>query len=64
MSRDALKALIETNGGRNVGSISKSLNYLIAGDKMGPEKLKKATDLNIPIISEEEFMKMISGEQQ
>lgn len=59
ISRDELKTLVETNGGRNVGSISKSLNYLIAGDKMGPEKLKKATDLNIPIISEEEFMQMI-----
>lgn len=59
ISRDELKRLIELNGGRNVGSISKSLNYLIAGDKMGPEKLKKATDLNIPIISEEAFMKMI-----
>ncbi len=59
ISRDELKQLIETNGGRNVGSISKSLNYLIAGDKMGPEKLKKATDLNIQIISEEQFMEMI-----
>lgn len=59
ISRDDLKRLIEINGGRNVGSISKSLNYLIAGDKMGPEKLKKATDLNIPIISEDEFMLMI-----
>lgn len=59
ISRDALKGLVETNGGRNVGSISKSLNYLIAGDKMGPEKLKKATDLNIPIISEDDFMAMI-----
>ncbi len=59
ISRDDLKKLIESNGGRNVGSISKSLHYLIAGDKMGPEKLKKATDLNIPIISEEEFMEMI-----
>ncbi len=61
ISRDELKKLIEVNGGRNVGSISKSLNYLIAGDKMGPEKLKKATDLNIPIISEEEFMQMIKN---
>lgn len=59
MSRDELKALIEANGGRNVGSISKSLNYLLAGDKMGPEKLKKATDLNIPIISEEDFLLML-----
>ncbi len=60
ISRDELKALVENNGGRNVGSISKSLNYLIAGDKMGPEKLKKATDLNIPIISEDEFKQMIA----
>lgn len=59
ISRDDLKKMIELNGGRNVGSISKSLNYLIAGDKMGPEKLKKATDLNVPIIGEEEFMRMI-----
>ena len=59
MSREDLKKLIENNGGRNVSSISKSLDYLIAGDKMGPEKLKKATDLNIKIISEEEFLQMI-----
>lgn len=59
ISRDELKNLVETNGGRNVGSISKSLNYLIAGDKMGPEKLKKATDLKIPIISEDDFKQMI-----
>jgi DNA ligase (NAD+) len=59
ISRDDLKKLIEVNGGRNVGSISKSLDYLIAGDKMGPEKLKKATDLNIKIISEDEFRGLI-----
>jgi DNA ligase (NAD+) len=60
ISRDELKHLIEINGGRNIGSISKSLNYLIAGDKMGPEKLKKATTFNVPIITEDEFMKMIN----
>jgi DNA ligase (NAD+) len=59
MSRDELKAMVERNGGKIVGSISKSLNYLIAGDKMGPEKLKKATDLNIPMISESDLMEMI-----
>jgi DNA ligase (NAD+) len=59
ISRDDLKKLIEVNGGRNVGSISKSLDYLIAGDKMGPEKLKKATDLNIHIISEDDFRGLI-----
>jgi DNA ligase (NAD+) len=63
ISRDELKHLIEINGGRNVGSISKSLNYLIAGDKMGPEKLKKATSFNVPIISQEEFMEMINKTQ-
>lgn len=60
IDRDKLKDLIDLNGGRNVGSISKSLNYLIAGDKMGPEKLKKAMALNIPIITEEEFYQMIN----
>ncbi len=59
ISRDDLKKLIERNGGKNVGSISKSLNYLIAGDKMGPEKLKKATDLGIRMISEDEFMGLL-----
>jgi len=59
MSRDDLKKLIENNGGRNVSAISKSLDYLIAGDKMGPEKLKKAADLNIPLISEQDFLAML-----
>jgi DNA ligase (NAD+) len=61
VSRDELKQQIELHGGRNVSSISKSLNYLIAGDKMGPEKLKKATDLGIPIISETDFFSMIGS---
>lgn len=60
MSRDDLKKLIEVNGGRNIAGVSKNLNYLIAGDKMGPEKLKKATDLNIQIITEQEFLNMIN----
>jgi DNA ligase (NAD+) len=55
-----LKKLIEVNGGRNIAGVSKNLNYLIAGDKMGPEKLKKATDLNIQIITEQEFLNMIN----
>lgn len=59
ISRDELKHRIEMHGGRNVGSISKSLNYLIAGDKMGPEKLKKAESLGISLITEEEFNSMI-----
>lgn len=61
ISRDDLKKLIENNGGRNVSGVSKKLDYLIAGDKMGPEKLKKATDLGITIISEQDFMNMIGA---
>ncbi len=60
ISRDELKAIIERNGGKIVGSISKSLDYLIAGEKMGPEKLKKATDLQINIISEEDLMALLN----
>lgn len=58
-SRDELKQLIELNGGKNVGSISKNTNFVLAGDNMGPSKLEKANQLKIPIISEEEFLKMI-----
>ncbi len=60
ISRDELKAIIERNGGKIVGSISKSLDYLIAGEKMGPEKLKKATDLQIKIISEQDLMALLN----
>jgi DNA ligase (NAD+) len=59
-SRDELKQLIELHGGKNVGSISKNTNFVLAGDNMGPSKLEKANQLKIPIISEEEFLKMIS----
>ncbi|HXD94894.1 MAG TPA: NAD-dependent DNA ligase LigA [Bacteroidia bacterium] len=58
-SRDELKDLIEKNGGKNTGSISGKTNYLLAGDNMGPEKLKKAEKLGVAIITEEEFLKMI-----
>ena len=58
-SRDELKELIEANGGKIVSSISAKLNYLVAGDNMGPSKLEKAQKLNIPIISDEELMGMI-----
>lgn len=60
-SRTELKELIETNGGKNVGSISKKTDFLIAGDKMGPSKLKKATDLEITILSEDEFIALVNG---
>lgn len=61
-SRDDLKKTIEQNGGKNVGSISSKTNYVVAGENMGPEKLKKAEKLGIPILSEEDFIKMISSE--
>ncbi len=58
-SRDELKGLIEQNGGKNAGSISKKTSYVLAGENMGPSKLERAQNLNIPIISEEEFLKML-----
>jgi DNA ligase (NAD+) len=58
-SRDELKGLIEQNGGKNVSSISKKTNYVLAGENMGPSKLEKAQTLGIPIISEDEFLKML-----
>ncbi|QJD97135.1 NAD-dependent DNA ligase LigA [Mucilaginibacter robiniae] len=58
-SRDELKELIEQNGGKMLSSISAKLNYLVAGDNMGPSKLEKANKLNIPIISDEELLRMI-----
>jgi DNA ligase (NAD+) len=58
-SRDELKDIIEQNGGKILSSISPKLNYLVAGDNMGPAKLEKAQKLNIPIISDEELMGMI-----
>ena len=57
--RDEIKQLIEKHGGKNVSSISKNTDFVLAGEKMGPEKRNKAQKLNIPIISEEEFYKMI-----
>jgi DNA ligase (NAD+) len=61
-SRDDLKKAIEQNGGKNVGSISGKTSYVLAGDNMGPEKLKKAEKLGIPILSEDDFIKMIENE--
>jgi DNA ligase (NAD+) len=58
-SRDDIKKEIERNGGKNVDSISGKTNYVLAGENMGPEKLKKAEKLGIPIITEDDFIKMI-----
>ena len=60
-SRNEIKALIEQNGGKNVGSISSRTDYVLAGANMGPAKKAKAESLGIPIISEEEFEGMIGG---
>lgn len=58
-SRDEYKAIIEQNGGKNVGSISKKTTFILAGDNMGPSKLEKAQSLGVPIVSEEEFLAML-----
>jgi DNA ligase (NAD+) len=57
--RDELKEKIEKNGGKVVSSVSAKLNYLVAGDNMGPAKLEKANALGVKIISENEFIKML-----
>lgn len=62
-SRDRYKEMIEEHGGKNVGSISKKTDYVLAGENMGPAKLEKARKLSIPIISEQEFLDMIGPEQ-
>ena len=58
-SRDEYKEMIEQNGGKSVGSVSKSTSFILAGDNMGPSKLEKANKLNISIISEDEFLQML-----
>lgn len=60
-SRDDLKKAIEDNGGKVGSSISAKTDYVVAGDNMGPAKLDKATKLNIPIISEDDFMNLINN---
>lgn len=61
-SRDELKELIELHGGRNVSAVSGSVDYIVAGANMGPEKLRKAEKLGIRILSEEEFVVLLGGE--
>ncbi|PRY55383.1 DNA ligase (NAD+) [Arcticibacter pallidicorallinus] len=59
-SRDELSSMIEMNGGKILSGISGKLNYLLAGDNMGPSKLEKANKLKIPIISDEDLLKMLN----
>ena len=58
-SRDEYKEIIEKNGGKNVGSISKKTSFILAGDNMGPAKLEKANKLGVAILTEDEFLKLI-----
>ena len=60
-SRDELKELIERHGGRNLAAVSANADYLVAGAKMGPAKLKKAEKLGIRILTEEEFEELAGG---
>ena len=64
ISRDAMKALIVSHGGKNSGSISGKTTFLLAGEKPGPEKLKKAEALGVKIIDEAEFYTMIPVESK
>lgn len=59
-SRDEYKELIEKNGGKNVGSISAKTSFILAGENMGPAKLEKAHKLGIKLMSEDEFLTLIS----
>ncbi len=58
-SREEYKAMIEMNGGKNTGSISKKTSFVLAGENMGPSKLEKAKSIGVPIIGEDEFLDMI-----
>lgn len=61
-SRDQLKELIESHGGRNQSGVSANTDYLLAGDRIGPAKLNKARKLGVRIIGEEDFVRMLSGD--
>ena len=58
-AREEYKAMIEQNGGKNSSSISSATSFVFAGENMGPAKLEKAHKLGIPIINEDEFLKML-----
>ena len=62
ISREAMKELILSHGGKNSGSISGKTSYLLAGEKAGPEKLKKAESLGVKVIGEDEFRTLIGAE--
>ena len=60
-SRDDMKALVEEHGGRNLAAVSANVDFIVAGENMGPAKLQKAQKLGITILSEAEFMALISS---
>ena len=60
-SRDEYKTMIEANGGKNVGSVSKKTSFILAGENMGPEKRKKAESLGVEILTEEQFLELIKN---
>ena len=60
-SRDEYKNMIEQNGGKNVGSVSKKTSFILAGENVGPAKLEKASKLGVRIVSVEEFLKMLES---
>jgi DNA ligase (NAD+) len=59
-SRDEYKEIIERNGGKNVGSVSRKTDFILAGANMGPAKLEKARSLGVTILSEDDFLNMIN----
>jgi len=63
-SRDEYKTMIERNGGKNVGSVSAKTSFILAGENMGPEKLKKAEKLGVKLVDEKAFLSMINAEAQ
>lgn len=62
-SRDEYRSMIEANGGKNVGSVSAKTSFILAGENMGPEKLKKAESLNVKLLNEEQFLSLLQGKE-
>ena len=63
-SRDEYKSMIEQHGGKNVGSVSSKTSFILAGDNMGPEKLKKAESLGVKLVNETEFLAMLGDAKE
>jgi len=63
-SRDEYKSMIEQNGGKNAGSVSSKTSFILAGENMGPEKLKKAEKLGVRLVNETEFLKMLGKQEE